>query len=118
GRGGTFVCNDQKTNSGKSMGGDCVSVILDTSGKCETAYIYAKPPDETCQPNSYLTEVDKCQCNYGYKSHNNSCLTYEDYCKAVFGVHAFSYGNGTCDCYLGYALASSTCVAVLNAGGV
>lgn len=62
--GGRFVCNDQKTTSGKSMGGECVQVKLDGSGKCSTAYVYEKPADETCSEGYHITEQDTCDPNY------------------------------------------------------
>ena len=72
---GTFLCNDTKTNSGKSMGGECVETVTDSSGTCQTAYIYEKPAEETCGANSMLRVDDKCPCDYGYISINGSCIS-------------------------------------------
>lgn len=57
---GTFVCNDTKTKSGKSMGGECIKTIIEDSGKCQTVYIYEKPAEATCNQFYYLTTDDTC----------------------------------------------------------
>jgi len=111
---GTFLCNDSKTNSGKSMGGECIKTISDSSGKCQTAYIYEKPPEETCGTNSYLTVDDKCSCGYGYVMRGESCISNNEDCQNKFGPN--SYGTAvewnntpntsTCYCNTGYFMNS------------
>ena len=62
-----FTCSISRTKSGKSMGGQCVSVALSLlDGKCERAYVYEKKPANVCWPNSHLTYEDMCQCDDGY----------------------------------------------------
>ncbi|MCX6717116.1 MAG: hypothetical protein NTU76_00355 [Candidatus Taylorbacteria bacterium] len=56
---GTFICNDTKTISGKSMGGECMKTIISDS-YCQTVYIYQKPAEETCGQFHYLTTDDTC----------------------------------------------------------
>lgn len=92
---GTFVCNDLKTNSGKSMGGQCIKVVNDDSGKCKTAYVYLKPADETCASESYLTANDKCLCDDGFVSENGVCISYDQSCVNSFGSN--SHGGKTKD---------------------
>lgn len=58
---GTFICSDNKTNSGKSMGGECVRIVLnDNTGDCDKAYVYYREADIKCETNSYLTVNDEC----------------------------------------------------------
>ena len=72
---GTFICNDPKTNSGVSMGGECVKVETNDNNQCETAFIYEKPAGATCTEHSYLTVNDKCTCDYGYNSVDGDSCT-------------------------------------------
>jgi hypothetical protein len=104
---GTFICNDIKTDSGKSMGGQCVKTITDDSGKCQTAYLYEKPPEATCIANAYLTKDDKCSCNYGYIYKGDSCISYTQDCQNSFGTNSYGVADNTgnsssCYCNSGY----------------
>ena len=104
---GTYICNDSKTNSGKSMGGECVKIITDSTGKCQTAYVYEKPAEESCGSNSYLTVDDKCSCSYGYILRGDSCISNTQDCINSFGPNSWgATGNtpttSTCYCNSGY----------------
>lgn len=56
-----FICAEQLTRSGRSMGGDCAYVELTDDGTCTAAYVYTKPPAETCPASApYLGADDKC----------------------------------------------------------
>ncbi len=91
---GTFICNDTKTTSGKSMGGECVKTSTDSSGKCQTAYIYEKPADETCGTNGSLRTDDKCYCNWGYVNKGGSCISQTQDCQNIYGVNSYASGDG------------------------
>jgi hypothetical protein len=118
---GTFICNDAKTISGKSMGGECVKTIMDSGGKCQTADVYEKPAEETCGSNSSLTANDKCSCNYGYVMQGGSCISNDESCHDSFGInsHGSAYGDystattSTCYCNSGYMWNSdrTSCIA-------
>jgi len=105
---GTFICNDLKTDSGKSMGGECVKTTIDNSGKCQTAYIYKKPADETCGINSSLTTDDMCSCNYGYVMKGGSCISYNQDCQNSFGINSYGVSGNTTNSSTCYCNAGST----------
>ncbi|MCX6701719.1 MAG: hypothetical protein NTX96_00800 [Candidatus Zambryskibacteria bacterium] len=106
-QGGTFICNLLKTNSGKSLGGECVKIITDSSGGCQTVYLYQKPSEITCGDNSYPNANDMCTCNYGYTSNGSSCISYDQDCVSSYGTGSYSTnqnqsGKNSCGCSSGY----------------
>ena len=56
-----FTCTVRETASGKSMGGNCVSVKTE-NGICTQAYVYEKKQDAVCTDPKYpyLGNDDKC----------------------------------------------------------
>lgn len=106
--GGEFICNDQKTQKGYSLGGLCVKTVNGDSGACLTAYFHTKKPADVCGSNSYLTSDDKCTCNLGYASDGTTCIEQNQLCKNTYGIgsHADKSAtfdnNFTCGCNTGY----------------
>lgn len=98
---GTYVCDDLKTKSGKSMGGECVKIKFD-GGQCQTAYVYKKPAEATCGSNSYLGSDDLCYCGYGYTMREGSCVSYTQSCQWSFGVNSYGTSDNMCYCNAGY----------------
>jgi len=97
---GTFICNDTKTNSGKSMGGECVKTVTDNAGQCQTVYIYEKPAEEKCGTNEALRTDDKCYCDWGYVMSAGSCISGTQNCQNTYGTNSYSSLDGT-QCYCG-----------------
>ena len=78
---------------------------------CSTGYKFNTVGDTcikktTCPP--YSSEVvDGCKCYDGYAFTDGKCLTFNDYCVALFGVHTLGKKNDTlsvptCYCDSGY----------------
>lgn len=86
-----FTCDESKTTTGKSMGGQCVSVKLNNNS-CEKAYVYQKSPEIKCPDtvNGYLSVSGECKCNSGYKFDNTSNKCEFDNSKVTIYCH---YGN-------------------------
>jgi hypothetical protein len=59
-----FVCDTQRTRSGKIMSATCVHVETKDSGSCERAYVYRKRPTQKCPDNApWLGFDDMCHAN-------------------------------------------------------
>lgn len=125
---GTYVCSDEKTDSGKSMGGLCVKTVVDDSGQCQTAYVYQKPAEGGCGANTYLNKNDTCSCTLGYYAEaSGSCVSIKQYCIDSYGENSYGgpkknpdgyssfedIGNDVCYCKSGYDWNSdqTSCVA-------
>ncbi|MCX6807228.1 MAG: hypothetical protein NTZ80_00240 [Patescibacteria group bacterium] len=67
-----------------------------------------------CGPNQTWGADGKCYCNNGYLSFNNSCITYDQACKIVYGSNSYGAGNN-CACNAGYKWSSNmaTCEKIV-----
>jgi hypothetical protein len=77
---GKFICTDNRTQSGKYMGGTCIKLELSSDGKCNTAYTYYRKSDVKCGDNELPTYNDMCACVYNYiRDSNNKCVAPTNY---------------------------------------
>jgi len=72
-----FVCNDTKTEKGKTMGGRCYNVKTTALyNECKTVYIFYKNPYKECNKGRVLQYDDTCDCGlyYSWSALKDKCV--------------------------------------------
>ncbi|CAN5722388.1 hypothetical protein BH11PAT2_BH11PAT2_09350 [soil metagenome] len=106
-----FTCNLYKTTTGKIISGQCVHVELTAEGKCNTAYVYDKTPELSCNgSNQHVSEDAACVCDYGYVMKEGSCVSSDQACKASHGANSYALGS-QCQCNAGYVMNGGSCIS-------
>jgi len=80
-------------------------------GGYTTPTIPSIPTTPTCPLHSrYNSLRGQCECNYGYVSSGNSCISQDQYCRDKYGLFAqYDILYDSCGCMSGYLLINGQC---------